>query len=167
MEHCTFLIIAQLTGLLPDFPFGYKYNSQNGSYHLGIDLPIGQRDLSISKNQVLGRNGVFYIILLLWRRAKRDLYSVVLYPIISRSSLKEALLHPFFFLFPSMRIFASPYLTPSLFFLSFMLTLELYSPQADSRAISEADKSMHRASARRRGHGNRLIPNLPILDLHN
>jgi len=45
-QHCTFLIIAQLTGLLPDFYF--HYNGRNGSYYLDVDLftPTGQKDLS-------------------------------------------------------------------------------------------------------------------------
>jgi len=44
LQHCTSFIIAQLTGLLPEFPF--HYDSQHGGYYLNMYLFIlvGQRD---------------------------------------------------------------------------------------------------------------------------
>lgn len=49
MQHCTFLIIAQLTGIVLDLSF--HYNSQNGSYCLDMNpfIPTGQWGLSFSK----------------------------------------------------------------------------------------------------------------------
>jgi len=55
LQHCTFLIIAHLTGLLLDFSF--HYNSQNGSHHLNMNvfIHIGQRGFHLRKKMELLR----------------------------------------------------------------------------------------------------------------
>ena len=57
MQHCTFLIIAQLTGIVLDLSF--HYNSQNGSYYLDMNpfMPTGQWGLSF-----LGKMIFFYMM---------------------------------------------------------------------------------------------------------
>jgi len=63
------LIIARLTSLL--LCFSFHYNNQNGGHYLDIDIfiPVGQRGLSFSKNEVFRKNCIFFKR----RRAKQGL----------------------------------------------------------------------------------------------